>query len=820
MKLFPTLQSLSIHTRVIGMLTLLSMLAVGGTVLSSVYTTREISSTTQQMSGGIVKEQVTSSLISLNHNIAVDTSRMLEKTAQDVEFLAQYILDIWTKSEQEEMNWANDEIIVRGENGQYLNSKRDVSSVFLPNHSPLTAQVQEEIEKSRYLDLVFESVQRGNPDIAAIYFATPNNLTRYYPNIGLGNVVPPDFTPIGRPWFIAAVENSKPNPEVVWSTIYLDATGLGLVSTASRAVYDHGKLIGVIGVDLLVQDIIANVEESFELKAGYNFLIDDQGFALALPRQAYLDILERQPAEGEAITNLRDTRNEFLPIIVEMRRGNSGVKEVNIGSRNLIVAYTSVPNVRWSIGSVVDAAAYLQPLNELETKLQTNTQRLIIAQILPLSAAILVFIIFLGLILANLITTPIQELAMAAEKLSRSEWDVKIPEDAPGEIGLFARTFREMANQLRDIIANLEQKVAERTEALRRRAIQLQASIEVGRAVTSERNLEKLLSMVTHLISERFGFYHVGIFLVDPKGEYAWLKAANSEGGQRMLQRQHRLKVNEQGIVGYVTGTGKARIALDVGEDAVFFNNPDLPTTRSEMALPLIAQGKILGALDIQSEQGGAFTEEDIEVLSGMANLVAVAIQNAELFAETQAALDATRRAYQEISLRGFRELINRTQNPTYLSTPLKKVSTSPKSTSNLIEKVCQTNALQKGDDHEIALPILVKGNRIGVLRLRRQPQQPPFTDTDIDLFQDIALRIGTALEAARLYQESQKRALREKLVADITAKIRSSNDPKEILQIAVHELKQALQASKAQVAYFATNMSSQSDNGHHEGLE
>ncbi len=813
-------QQIPIHTRIIALLALISLLAVGGTVLSSLYTTREIGNTTREVSGAIVRDQVTSSLISLNQNLALDTSRSLEKTAQDVEFLAQYVLEVWTKPQQEEVKWSKVETIQKGDKGQYLNSKYDVSSLFIPNSVQLTPQVREEVEKSRYLDLVFQSVQKGNPNIAAIYFASPNNLVRYYPNIGLGNVVPPDFLAISRPWYIAAIENSKPRPKVVWSTIYVDAAGLGLVSTASRAIYDHGKLIGVIGVDLLVQDIVANVEESFKLKAGYNFLIDSQGFALSMPRQAYLDILERQPAEGEALTSLRDTRNDFLPIIVEMRRGNSGVKEITTGSLNLIVAYTPVPNVNWSLASVVDAAAYLQPLSELETKLQANTQRLVIAQIMPLSAAILVFVIFLGLILANLISNPIKELALAAEKLSHNEWDVAVPVDAPGEIGLFAQTFREMANQLRDIIANLEQKVAERTEALRRRAIQLQASVEVGRAVASERELEKLLSMVTHLISERFGFYHVGIFLVDPKGEYAWLKAANSEGGQRMLQRQHRLKVNEQGIVGYVTGTGKARIALDVGEDAVFFNNPDLPFTRSEMALPLIAQGKILGALDIQSEQGGAFTEEDIEVLGGMANLIAVAIQNAELFAESQAALEATRRAYQEMSLRGWIELINRTQHPTYLSTPLKKVTLLPKSTSPIIEKVCQTNAIQKGDDHEIALPIMVKDKRIGVLRLRRQAQQSPFTDPDIDLFQDIALRIGTALEAARLYQESQKRALREKLVGEITSKIRSSNEPKEILKIAVQELQQALQATKAQVAFFSPAKSAKSDNGYHEGVE
>lgn len=819
MKFFPTLQRVPIHARIIVMLTMLSLLAVSGTVASALYTTREIGKSTQNLSGEIIKEQITSSLVSLNKNVAKDTSRSLEKTATDVELLAQYILDIWTKPEQEVMNWANEEIIRKGTSGQYLNSKRNVSSLFVPRYVQLTPEIKNEIEKSRYLDLIFESVQKGNPNIAAIYFASPHNVTRYYPNIDLGNVVPPDFTVTERPWYLAAIENSTPRPKVVWSTIYVDAAGLGLVSTASRAIYDHGKLIGVVGIDLLVQDILADVEESFELKAGYNFLIDYDGYALAMPQQAYLDILERQPAQGETLTNLRDTRNDFLPIIGEMRRGNSGLKELNIGSRNLFVAYAPVPNVEWSLASVVDAAKYLQPLSELEKELQTNTQRLIIVQILPLSAAVLVVIIFLGLILANLITTPIQQLANAAEKLSRSEWEVDIPEDAPGEIGLFAQTFRNMANQLRDIIANLEEKVAERTEALRRRAVQLQASVEVGRAVASERELEKLLSMVTHLISERFGFYHVGIFLVDPKGEYAWLKAANSEGGQRMLERQHHLKVNEQGIVGYVTGTGKARIALDVGEDAVFFNNPDLPFTRSEMALPLIAQGKLLGALDIQSEQGGAFTEEDIEVLSGMANLIAVAIQNAELFAETQAALEATRRAYHEMSLQGWIELIKRSQHPAYLSTPLKKVTPISQSTAPVVTKVLQTNSIQKGDDHELAIPIMVKGNRIGVLRLRRQVEQPPFSDTDIDLFQDIVLRIGTALEAARLYQESQKRALREKLVGEITSKIRSSNEHKEILKTAIEELQKALQATKAQVAFFSSK-SVLSDNGHREGVE
>ena len=166
-----------------------------------------------------------------------------------------------------------------------------------------------------------------------------------------------------------------------------------------------------------------------------------------------------------------------------------------------------------------------------------------------------------------------------------------------------AKTFNSMTGRVRDLIGNLEQRVAERTQALERRAIQLQAAADVGGTAARLRDLDELLRQVTRLISQRFGFYHVGIFLLDERGEYAVLRASNSEGGQRMLTRGHKLKVGQVGIVGYVTGAGEARIALNVGEDIQYFNNPDLPTTQSEMALPLIVGGRILGALDIQSSQ-------------------------------------------------------------------------------------------------------------------------------------------------------------------------------------------------------------------------
>ena len=150
---------------------------------------------------------------------------------------------------------------------------------------------------------------------------------------------------------------------------------------------------------------------------------------------------------------------------------------------------------------------------------------------------------------------------------------------------------RQSNRELQAIRASLEERVEERTRDLARRTHYLEATAAIVHGAASVLNLEELLGRVASLISEQFGFYHTGIFLLDPAREWAVLQAASSEGGKQMLVRGHRLQVGGQGIVGYVTSRGEPRIALDVGTDAVFFQNPDLPDTRSEMALPLRARG-------------------------------------------------------------------------------------------------------------------------------------------------------------------------------------------------------------------------------------
>ena len=198
-------------------------------------------------------------------------------------------------------------------------------------------------------------------------------------------------------------------------------------------------------------------------------------------------------------------------------------------------------------------------------------------------------------------------------------------------------------------LAESNRELETRTHHLEHLIEQLKAAAKVSRAAISVHDLDALLSQVTHLINELFGFYHLGIFLLDEDGEYAVLRATNSEGGQQMLANGHKLKVGQQGIVGYVTGTGQPRIALDVGADAVHFKNPLLPETRSEMALPLKVGERVIGALDVQSRQAAAYDEDNVTVFQMMADHLAITIENARLLNATQRTVHELNSAAAEI---------------------------------------------------------------------------------------------------------------------------------------------------------------------------
>ncbi len=195
--------------------------------------------------------------------------------------------------------------------------------------------------------------------------------------------------------------------------------------------------------------------------------------------------------------------------------------------------------------------------------------------------------------------------------------------------------------------ANLKLQIY--TEELEQRTEQLMVGAKVSRTATDILEPDELSQRVVDLVRESFSLYYVGLFLLDETGEYAVLHAGTGGAGRQMLRHHHSLPVGETSMVGWCILHRQARIALDVGDEAVHFDNPLLPETRSEAALPLISRGECIGALTFQSITGAAFTMEDIAVLQSMTDLLANAINNARLYERLQRELAVRKIAEEEI---------------------------------------------------------------------------------------------------------------------------------------------------------------------------
>lgn len=358
--------------------------------------------------------------------------------------------------------------------------------------------------------------------------------------------------------------------------------------------------------------------------------------------------------------------------------------------------------------------------------------------------------------------------------------------------------------ELKELQVSLEQRVINRTaeleEANRRneqRAQQFEAIAQVGNAISSIRTLEDLLNKVTELISTQFGYYHVGIFLNDANNIYAILSAANSQGGKQMILRGHQLKIGEQGIVGNAISRGQARIAFDVGKNAEFFGNPELPDTRSELVLPLKTGEVVVGALDVQSTEASAFGEEDITVLSLLADQVSLAIENARLFDESRKSLAESEALYRQYLRQAWNRLPKEQNLAGFRYNAHGAFPIEIKQQSSSANRAEETGTDSSGP--RISIPIAIRGETIGTLSVQ-VPDEKSINEDQMDLVNAVAERVALSAENARLFEETTRRAERERLVSDITVKIRNTNDPDAMVQIALEELKQALGATRVQL--------------------
>lgn len=697
--------------------------------------------------------------------------------------------------------------------GQYFNNRYSPGSVFVPSTVELDENVIRDLNVLAYLDFSAPFVLENNQQITAVYYTDERGMIVYYPNVLVSAGLPHDYDGRAQPSYRVATPLFNPEKKPRWSFPRQDSTGAGLVVSVSMPVYLKDEFKGVMTADFKLDRIAEDVNAIRIGASGYAFLVDSDGHVIAMPPQGYEffdlqpEILEVNQEPKQTIFD-GDQPFELQQITRRMVVGGSGVIKTNVGGVDYFLAYAPLADRNFSLGVIVPVVELTQPV--VITRNEINTQM----QLAVRNAALILLVLLIGAVLVSvslgqIIAAPVLRLTQTANQILEGELYAQAEVASRDEIGTLAQAFNAMTSRLRETFEGQEKIIEERTaelmkvsESNKRRAKQFQSIAQVARAISSTLDLDNLLKKITIAISNEFGFYHVGVFLLDSSKEYAVLGAANSEGGQVMLARGHRLKVGEEGLVGFVAATGRPRIALDTGADAVFFNNPDLPETRSEVALPLRAGDQLIGVLDVQSAEPNAFTEEDVAILAALADQVSIAIQNARQSGETKKALAEAEALSRQFAQARWQDFTKKQNLVGIRHTGAKTTLLYAKNAGNGNEPprgVNQPKSRARGAI--LSLPIKLRGQVIGSVEVSA-PDNRQWDQDEMDIVTAIIERAAIALENSRLLTESRKRAAKEQVIGEIAAKISAQSDVEELLKTAARELNRAMPGSEIAIQF------------------
>jgi len=344
-----------------------------------------------------------------------------------------------------------------------------------------------------------------------------------------------------------------------------------------------------------------------------------------------------------------------------------------------------------------------------------------------------------------------------------------------------ARKNREYAETL----AADQKELQQRSATLQRREVQIRTAAEISRAAVSELDPDVFFQRVVDLVRKRFDLYYVGVFTLDESGHYAVLRAGTGEAGRRMLAANHRLAIGSTSMVGYAVSNREARIASDVEMETIRYANPYLPETRSELAIPMISGDRALGAITVQSAQPRAFDQDDIVVFQGIADSLAIALENARLFQQLQESLQEIQEVHRQYIRQSWMEVTDRTHgiSYTYDRATTEKIS-------GIEQEIFQPSTME--------VPLVLRDEPIGYLSL--ETARPTLTPQEMSFIESVAQQTALALENIRLVEETQRSAQQAYIISNLSDELSRAMDVERVLKIAVRELGRLPNISEATV--------------------
>lgn len=532
-------------------------------------------------------------------------------------------------------------------------------------------------------------------------------------------------------------------PEQIWASqvrLQSDSEGNKLpmmqIVTPLAASPDSVQWTGYFIIDLDLETVFRDLRD-YDITGGFSYLLDEDGYYLAHSQSSQQTLLFGRDAERGAQLEgdlaeriLTGEKVDDLDLVFD----DQDYLAETVVIRPLSAFRETQESPRWTVVATIAKAEVLGDL---------ASQGTIFLMLFVVLAVCTIGLIWLQ---ANILVSRLDALKLAFRQVYHGDFTTKLAVGTGNELDNAAADFNHMTGYVHDVVTELESRVQARIR-------DLELVGEISREVAGLRHIDLVLNRAINRIVERFGYYHAQVFLCDDLGEFAMLVASTGEAGQRLLSRKHKLAIGSDSVIGRVTALGITIIAGDTAaiSDVPWQPNIELPATRAEMALPLKVEGKVIGAVDIQSTRPDAFTPSEVEIFQVLADQLAIAIETARLIHQLEGRVDEVGLLNQRLTEKVWTDFANKEPDePLAYRYNLLNVEPMPPASIKA----------SNGQEHlagvelpTYAAPIEVAGNEIGQIETMLPM---PLTGDEEALVDAVASRVALALDNARLVQETQ----------------------------------------------------------------
>jgi GAF domain-containing protein/HAMP domain-containing protein len=535
--------------------------------------------------------------------------------------------------------------------------------------------------------------------------------------------------------------------------------------------YDGGVVAARLDLTLLWQ-VVGDIQFG---ESGAAYVVNQEGQIIAHPNSDV--VLEQTSLQG---------REEMYALSKAPEHKWYGAYR-NFQGQQVLGATASIPGTDWAVITEL-------PQSEAEAISRIALALLIGGTVLfgGLVSGISFFFV------RRLIFQRLEKFRAGAERIGQGDLGHRITVVRQDEIYQLAQSFNRMTDELQD----LYRQIATRSREMERRSGYMEAAAEVGRvAITFIQEPERLIQQAIELIRERFDLYYAGLYLVEEteaesEEQWAVLQAGTGEAGQALLAQGDRVRVGRGSMVGWCIANKQTRIVQDVALDTIRAPVPELPDTRSEAALPLRAHDTVIGALSVEDDRTDSFDQDTVNVLQTMADQLAIAIDNTRLLSRALQAEETTRQAYGELAHDSWQLLVRQQTDWGYRCDREGIVSPSTGDWAAEMERAAreaQIVPVNDGDMSSVALPVRLRDQVVGALNFSKEDANAVWTEDEISLLQTLTVQLENALESANLFQATQQRAARERLIGAVTSHMRQSLDMETVLRTAAREIGETL---------------------------